>query len=332
MPRIESMCEVLYFSLKKNHQLFRKRFLSDTKALFGIMSRLKEINLMTANIIDGKQIANSIIADIKNRVISNQTNGINPPGLAVIQVGEDPASSVYVRNKRKACEEVGMLSFNYDLIESTTQKELLDLVTSLNANPEVSGILIQLPLPSHINETIVIETIDPTKDVDGFHPYTIGRLMQRIPLLRPCTAIGVITMLEAIDIDPLGMNAVIVGASNLVGRPLCLELLLKGATTTVCHKFTTNLEAHVRQADILAVAVGKPNFIPGDWIKKGAVVFDIGINRDENGKLTGDVDFESAKKNASWISPVPGGVGPMTVSMLIKNTLLASELVLNSDQ
>jgi len=296
------------------------------------MSRLKEINLMTANIIDGKQIANSIIADIKNRVISNQDNGINPPGLAVIQVGEDPASSVYVRNKRKACEEVGMLSFNYDLIESTTQKELLDLVTSLNANPEVSGILIQLPLPSHINETIVIETIDPTKDVDGFHPYTIGRLMQRIPLLRPCTAIGVITMLEAIDIDPLGMNAVIVGASNLVGRPLCLELLLKGATTTVCHKFTTNLEAHVRQADILAVAVGKPNFIPGDWIKKGAVVFDIGINRDENGKLTGDVDFESAKKNASWISPVPGGVGPMTVSMLIKNTLLASELVLNSDQ
>ena len=296
------------------------------------MSRLKEINLMTANIIDGKQIASSIIADIKNRVISNQTNGINPPGLAVIQVGEDPASSVYVRNKRKACEEVGMLSFNYDLIESTTQKELLDLVTSLNANPEVSGILIQLPLPSHINETIVIETIDPTKDVDGFHPYTIGRLMQRIPLLRPCTAIGIITMLEAIDIDPLGMNAVIVGASNLVGRPLCLELLLKGATTTVCHKFTTNLEAHVRQADILAVAVGKPNFIPGDWIKKGAVVFDIGINRDENGKLTGDVDFESAKNNASWISPVPGGVGPMTVSMLIKNTLLASELVLNSDQ
>ena len=296
------------------------------------MSRLKEINLMTANIIDGKQIASSIIADIKKQVMSNQANGIIPPGLAVIQVGEDPASSVYVRNKRKACEEVGMQSFNYDLSESTTQKELLDLVTSLNLNPEVSGILIQLPLPSHINETIVIETINPTKDVDGFHPYTIGRLMQRIPLLRPCTAIGVITMLEAIDIDPLGMNAVIVGASNLVGRPLSLELLLKGATTTVCHKFTTNLEDHIRQADILAVAVGKPNFIPGDWIKKDAVVFDIGINRDENGKLTGDVDFESAKKNASWITPVPGGVGPMTVSMLIKNTLLASELVLNSDQ
>ena len=296
------------------------------------MSRLKEINLMTANIIDGKQIASSIIADIKKQVMSNQANGISPPGLAVIQVGEDPASTVYVRNKRKACEEVGMQSFNYDLSESTTQKELLDLVTSLNLNPKVSGILIQLPLPSHINETIVIETIDPTKDVDGFHPYTIGRLMQRIPLLRPCTAIGVITMLEAIDIDPLGMNAVIVGASNLVGRPLSLELLLKGATTTVCHKFTTNLEDHIRQADILAVAVGKPNFIPGDWIKKDAVVFDIGINRDENGKLTGDVDFESAKKNASWITPVPGGVGPMTVSMLIKNTLLASELVLNSDQ
>ena len=246
-------------------------------------------------------------------------------------MGEDPASSVYVRNKRKACEEVGMKSFNYDLDESTTQKELIELVESLNNNAEVNGILIQLPLPSHINETIVIETINPTKDVDGFHPYTIGRLMQRIPLLRPCTAIGVINMMEAIEIDPKGMHAVIVGASNLVGRPLNLELLLKGATTTVCHKFTKNLKDHVMSADILAVAIGKPNFIPGDWIKEDAIVFDIGINRDESGKLTGDVDFESAKEQASWISPVPGGVGPMTVAMLIKNTLLASELVLESD-
>ena len=286
---------------------------------------------MTANIIDGKKIAEKIISEIKNKVITNQSEGITPPGLAVIQVGEDPASTVYVRNKRKACEEVGMKSFNYDLDQSTTQKELIELVESLNSNAEVNGILIQLPLPTHINETIVIETIKPSKDVDGFHPYTIGRLMQRIPLLRPCTAIGVITMLEAIEIDPKGMNAVIVGASNLVGRPLNLELLLKGATTTVCHKFTKNLKDHVMSADILAVAVGKPNFIPGSWIKEDAIVFDIGINRDENGKLTGDVDFDSAKEKASWISPVPGGVGPMTVAMLIKNTLLASELVLESE-
>ena len=272
---------------------------------------------MTANIIDGKKIAGKIISEIKDKVIANQSEGIAPPGLAVIQVGEDPASSVYVRNKRKACEEVGMKSFNYDLDESTTQQELIELVENLNNNADVNGILIQLPLPSHINETIVIETINPTKDVDGFHPYTIGRLMQRIPLLRPCTAIGVINMMEAIEIDPKGMHAVIVGASNLVGRPLNLELLLKGATTTVCHKFTKNLKDHVMSADILAVAIGKPNFIPGDWIKEGAIVFDIGINRDENGKLTGDVDFESAKEQASWISPVPGGVGPMTVAMLI---------------
>ena len=286
---------------------------------------------MTAKLIDGKKIAEKIISEIKDKVITNQSEGIAPPGLAVIQVGGDPASSVYVRNKRKACEEVGMKSFNYDLDESTTQKELIELVESLNSNAEVNGILIQLPLPTHINETIVIETIKPSKDVDGFHPYTIGRLMQRIPLLRPCTAIGVITMLEAIEIDPKGMNAVIVGASNLVGRPLNLELLLKGATTTVCHKFTKNLKDHVMSADIVAVAVGKPNFIPGSWIKEDAIVFDIGINRDENGKLTGDVDFDSAKEKASWISPVPGGVGPMTVAMLIKNTLLASELVLESE-
>ena len=286
---------------------------------------------MTAKLIDGKKIAEKIISEIKEKVITNQSEGIAPPGLAVIQVGGDPASSVYVRNKRKACVEVGMKSFNFDLDQSTSQEELIELVESLNNNTEVNGILIQLPLPSQINETIVIETINPIKDVDGFHPYTIGRLMQRIPLLRPCTAIGVVTMLEAIEIDPKGMNAVIVGASNLVGRPLNLELLLKGATTTVCHKFTKNLKDHVMSADILAVAVGKPNFIPGSWIKEGAIVFDIGINRDENGKLTGDVDFDSAKEKASWISPVPGGVGPMTVAMLIKNTLLASELVLESN-
>ena len=219
-----------------------------------------------------------------------------------------------------------MQSFNYDLPATTSEKELIELVALLNKNPEVNGILVQLPLPDHINETKIIETIDPIKDVDGFHPYTIGRLMQRIPILRPCTAIGVITMLDYIGVDAVGKNAVIVGASNLVGRPLALELLLRGATTTVCHRFTKNLENFVSQAEILAVAVGKPNIIPGNWIKKGAVVIDIGISRDTNGKITGDVEFDVAKKRASWISPVPGGVGPMTVAMLLKNTLVASTL------
>ena len=286
---------------------------------------------MTANIIDGKAIAEKIRSEIKDQVANIINQGNQVPGLAVVQVGQDPASSVYVRNKRMACKEVGMNSFEYDLDENVTQNELLSLVDELNANSEVTGILIQLPLPEHINETMVIEAIDPKKDVDGFHPYTIGRLMQRIPLLRPCTAIGVITMLEEIGVDPIGQHVVIVGASNLVGRPLNLEFLLKGATTTVCHKYTKNLEDHVKQADILAVAVGKANFIPGGWIKEGAIVFDIGINRNEAGKLTGDVDFESAKERASWISPVPGGVGPMTVAMLIKNTLLARELILKSE-
>ena len=286
---------------------------------------------MTANIIDGKAIAEKIRSEIKDQVANVINQGNQVPGLAVVQVGQDPASSVYVRNKRMACKEVGMNSFEYDLDENVTQDELLSLVDELNANSEVTGILIQLPLPEHINETMVIEAIDPKKDVDGFHPYTIGRLMQRIPLLRPCTAIGVITMLEEIGVDPIGQHVVIVGASNLVGRPLNLEFLLKGATTTVCHKYTKNLEDHVKQADILAVAVGKANFIPGGWIKEGAIVFDIGINRNKAGKLTGDVDFESAKERASWISPVPGGVGPMTVAMLIKNTLLARELILKSE-
>jgi len=281
---------------------------------------------MTAKIIDGKKIAQETISEIKEAISKIKTERTNPPGLAVIQIGEDPVSKVYVRNKRIACDQVGMQSFNYDLPEATSEEELIELVTSLNKNPEVHGILVQLPLPDHINETKIIETIDPIKDVDGFHPYTIGRLMQRIPILRPCTAIGVITMLDYIGVDAMGKNAVIVGASNLVGRPLALELLLRGATTTVCHRFTKNLENFVNQAEILAVAVGKPNIIPGNWIKKGAVVIDIGISRDANGKITGDVEFDVAKKQASWISPVPGGVGPMTVAMLLKNTLVASTL------
>ena len=285
---------------------------------------------MTAKIIDGKKIAQETISEIKEAISKAKTEGTKPPGLAVVQVGGNPVSKIYVRNKRIACDQVGMQSFNHDLPETTSEKELIELVASLNENPEVNGILVQLPLPDHINETSIIEAIDPIKDVDGFHPYTIGRLMQRIPILRPCTAIGVMTMLDYIGFDVIGKHAVIVGASNLVGRPLALELLLKGATTTVCHRFTKNLEAFVSQAEILAVAVGKPNIIPGSWIKKGAVVIDIGISRDESGKITGDVQFDVAKERASWISPVPGGVGPMTVAMLLKNTLVASSLNLET--
>ena len=285
---------------------------------------------MTAKIIDGKQIANETIFEVKETISKAIMKGEKPPGLAVIKVGEDSASNIYVKNKRIACSKVGIKSFNYDLPEQTSEKELIELVVSLNSNPEVNGILVQLPLPPQINETIIIETIEPTKDVDGFHPYTIGRLMQRIPILRPCTAIGVMTMIDSIGVDPLGKHVVIVGASNLVGRPLTLEFLLRGATTTVCHRFTENLEQFVRQADILAVAVGKPNIVLSEWIKKDAIVLDIGINRNKKGDIIGDVDFEIAKEKASWISPVPGGVGPMTVAMLIKNTLLASKLDLES--
>ena len=287
---------------------------------------------MTAKIIDGKKIAQETISEIKKSIAKNINEGINPPGLAVVIVGDNPASAIYVRNKRIACKEAGIKSFNHDLPEDISEKELIELIESLNNNSEVHGILVQLPLPDHISETKIIESIDPIKDVDGFHPYTIGRLMQRIPVLRPCTSIGVITMLDAIGIDPMGKHAVIVGASNLVGRPLALELLLRGATTTVCHKFTKDLESFVHQADILAVAVGKIGIIPGSWIKKDAVVFDIGINRDENGKVTGDVDFETAKEQASWISPVPGGVGPMTVAMLLKNTLIASSMNISHEK
>lgn len=276
---------------------------------------------MTANIIDGKKIAQETISEIKNSIAVNIEEGLSPPGLAVIIVGDNPASSIYVRNKRTACKEAGIKSYDHDLPKNISEKELIELIQALNTNPNIHGILVQLPLPDHINETKIIESIEPIKDVDGFHPYTIGRLMQRIPVLRPCTSIGVITMLDSIGVNPMGKHAVIVGASNLVGRPLALELLLKGATTTVCHKFTKDLESFVNQADILAVAVGKAGIIPGHWVKNGAVVFDIGINRDKNGKVTGDVDFEVAKEKASWISPVPGGVGPMTIACLLKNTI-----------
>jgi methylenetetrahydrofolate dehydrogenase (NADP+)/methenyltetrahydrofolate cyclohydrolase len=280
---------------------------------------------MSAQLIDGKAIASEIRADIKHRIDARLESGARAPGLAVIQVGSDAASEIYVRNKRNACAAAGIVSFAHDLPVDTSQQELLGLIQALNVNALVDGILVQLPLPAQIDPNEVIQAIEPAKDVDGFHPFTVGRLAQRIPLLRPCTPFGIITLLEHIGINPKGQHAVVVGASNIVGRPLALEFLLAGSTVTIAHKFTQNLEAIVRQADILTVAVGKPELIPGDWIKPGAIVFDVGINRLDDGSLKGDIGFDQAKERAAWITPVPGGVGPMTVAMLLQNTLMAAE-------
>jgi len=280
---------------------------------------------MTAQIIDGKQIAAELRKTLKSRVEKRLANGLRKPGLAVILVGSDPASEVYVRNKRKGCEDAGVESLAYDLDADTSEQKLLDLIEALNTNDAVDGILVQLPLPSHIDTEIVIERIHPQKDVDGFHPYNVGRLALRMPVLRSCTPRGVMTLLESTGEPVQGQHAVIVGASNHVGRPMALELLLAGCTITVCHRFTKDLEAHVRRADILIVAVGKPSIVKGDWIKPGAVVIDVGINRTEDGKLIGDVDFAAAKEKAAWITPVPGGVGPMTVATLLQNTIDAAE-------
>ncbi|AUZ84024.1 bifunctional methylenetetrahydrofolate dehydrogenase/methenyltetrahydrofolate cyclohydrolase FolD [Methylophaga nitratireducenticrescens] len=280
---------------------------------------------MTAQIIDGKTIAAELKQKIKAATQMRLATGKRRPGLAVVLIGDNPASQVYVGSKRRSCEEVGFKSESFDLPESTSEQELLELITQLNEDDEIDGILVQLPLPAHFNTDVIIEHIAPHKDVDGFHPYNIGRLVQRNPLLRPCTPKGVITMMQAVGIDLRGKEAVVVGASNIVGRPMGLELLLAGCTTTVCHRMTKDLESHVRRAEVLVVAVGKPNFIPGDWIRDGAIVIDVGINRLENGKLTGDVEFDKASEKASWITPVPGGVGPMTVATLLENTLFAAD-------
>jgi methylenetetrahydrofolate dehydrogenase (NADP+)/methenyltetrahydrofolate cyclohydrolase len=242
----------------------------------------------------------------------------------VVLVGSDPASQIYVRNKRRACEEAGLISVAHDLPESTSEARLLELIGTLNADPSIDGILVQLPLPAHIRMRAVIEAIDPAKDIDGFHPYNIGRLLQREPLLRPCTPYGIIKMLQHVGVSPEGLEAVVVGASNIVGRPMALELLLAGATTTVCHTRTRDLPSQVARAQLLVVAVGRPQMILGDWIRPGAVVIDVGMNRLPSGKLVGDVEFAGAAARASWITPVPGGVGPMTVAMLLSNTLDAS--------
>ena len=280
---------------------------------------------MLAKIIDGKTIAQTIRQEVAQKVQLRLSKGKRAPGLAVILVGANPASQIYVGSKRRACEEVGFLSRSYDLPNTTSEAELLKLIDDLNQDSQIDGILVQLPLPAGIDNVKVIERIHPDKDVDGFHPYNVGRLCQRAPRLRPCTPKGIVTLLERYDINTYGLNAVIVGASNIVGRPMSLELLLAGCTTTITHRFTQNLEQHVRNADLLVVAVGKPNFIPGEWIKPGAIVVDVGINRLDNGKVTGDIDFDEASKFASWITPVPGGVGPMTVATLIQNTLQACE-------
>lgn len=281
---------------------------------------------MSATLIDGKAVSEKCLNQLATQTTERIALGLPTPCLAVILVGDDPASAVYVRNKKLACEKVGFLSKSYELPENTSQDELLTLIDNLNADPIVHGILVQLPLPKHMNSQSVIERISPQKDVDGFHPYNVGRLAVKMPLMRPCTPKGVMTLLKVYDIDPKGKKVVIVGASNIVGRPQALEMLLARATITVCHSATQNLAAEVGAADILVVGVGIPNFIKGEWIKPGAVVIDVGINRLDNGRLGGDVEFAAASERASMITPVPGGVGPMTIASLLENTLEAARL------
>ena len=281
---------------------------------------------MTAQLLDGKAVANERLLKLADKVAKRRKQGLRPPCLAVLLVGSDPASVVYVNNKKIACEKASFDSRSYELAASTTEEELLQLIDELNAAPDVDGILVQLPLPAHINSQSIIERIQPDKDVDGFHPYNVGRLAVKMPLIRPCTPKGVMTLLETYGVELRGKKVVIVGASNIVGRPQALEMLLAGATVTVCHRFTVNLEHEVSEADVVVVGVGKPKLIHGSWIKSGAVVVDVGINRLADGTLCGDVDFEAAKERASMITPVPGGVGPMTIATLLENTFYAATL------
>ena len=271
--------------------------------------------------MDGNRVAAVIRANIKSRVAEHQQAGHRVPGLAVLLVGDDPASQIYVKHKRTDCAEVGFASFAYDLPASTSETQLLSLIEEMNERTDVDGILVQLPLPPHIDTAAVIRRIDPDKDVDGFHPSNIGHLMLRMPGLRPCTPRGVITLLEQSGIDLSGRDAVVIGASNTVGRPMALELLTAGCTVTLCHSRTRNLAAHIQRADLVVAAVGKARMVKGEWIKPGAIVVDVGINRLDDGRLVGDVDFDEARKRAAWITPVPGGVGPMTRAMLLQNTL-----------
>jgi len=279
---------------------------------------------MSAQILDGRAVAAEVRSQVKAGVEQRVTAGRRPPGLAVVLVGESPASRVYVRGKRNACHEVGFVSVSHDLPADTPEAEILALVDELNADPGVDGILVQLPLPDHVDPKKVIERIRPDKDVDGFHPYNMGRLAVRMPVLCPCTPHGVMTLLSRTGVELAGLDAVIVGASNIVGRPMALELLGAGCTVTVCHSRTRDLPAHIARADLVVAAVGRPGIIRGEWIKPGAIVIDVGINRLDNGKLAGDVEFDAARERAAWITPVPGGVGPMTIATLLENTLYAA--------
>lgn len=281
---------------------------------------------MGAQIIDGKAVAARLRQQVRQQVEARLAGGRIAPGLAVILVGNDPASAIYVNNKQKACQETGIRSVAYPLPTTTTEAELLALIATLNTDPTIHGILVQFPLPSPMNSAAIIEAIDPKKDVDGFHPYNIGRLAVRQPLLRSCTPYGVMQLLQSIQTPFKGQDAVVVGASNHVGRPMVLELLLAGATATCCHRFSRETADHVRRADIVVAAVGKAGLVRGEWIKEGAVVIDIGINRLADGRLAGDVEFAPAAERAAWITPVPGGVGPMTVATLMENTLKAATL------
>ncbi|MDQ7057466.1 MAG: bifunctional methylenetetrahydrofolate dehydrogenase/methenyltetrahydrofolate cyclohydrolase FolD [Ghiorsea sp.] len=278
---------------------------------------------MTARIIDGKALAAKLKVDMQVEITSLAQKYGRAPGLAVVIVGDDPASHVYVKNKKIACEQVGIKSFSYELPAETTQEHILGLVAELNQNPLVDGILVQFPVPEHISEERILNAIAVDKDVDGFHPYNIGCLAARQPELRSCTPYGCLKLIESTGIKLHGKEAVVIGASNNVGRPMALELLLAGATVTVAHRFTNNLKSHIERADIVVAAAGKQGLIQGEWIKQGAIVIDVGIHRLEDGSLTGDVDFDSASKRAGWITPVPGGVGPMTITMLLANTVTA---------
>lgn len=281
---------------------------------------------MSARILDGRRIADGVIDHLRRRVRDRIDAGRRAPGLAVILVGDDPASTVYVRNKRRACRQIGFVSSDHDLPADTPESEVAALIDRLNDDPAIDGILLQLPLPPHIDAHALIHRIRPDKDVDGFHPENIGRLALRQPGLRPCTPKGIMNLLAHTDRTVRGRHAVVVGASNHVGRPMALELLLAGCTTTICHRFTEDLARHIAEADILVVAVGKPGLVRGEWIRPGAIVIDVGINRGADGALVGDVEFGAAAARASWITPVPGGVGPMTVAMLMQNTFEAQRL------
>ncbi|MFW2569944.1 bifunctional methylenetetrahydrofolate dehydrogenase/methenyltetrahydrofolate cyclohydrolase FolD [Legionella sp. 29fVS95] len=279
---------------------------------------------MTASLLDGKLVAAQCKSEIKSIVQARQAKGLRAPGLAVVLVGDDPASSIYVANKRKACLEVGINSYAYDLPENTTEITLLNLIEELNQSPEVDGILVQLPLPERIDSNKIIECINPEKDVDGFHPYNVGRLTQRNPLLRPCTPYGIINLLKFYQIPLSGKHTVVIGASNIVGRPMAMEFLLAGATVTICHRFTQNLEQYVKIADLIVVAAGVLDVINVDWLNAQQVIIDVGIHRLADATIRGDVDFQRAKDKVAWITPVPGGVGPMTIAMLLQNTVNAA--------